>query len=51
MTEARHLSTEELEAGLDHILDSPQDGGELRLIVARPSVDERQPLQSGELDT
>ena len=50
MTEARHLGSEELEAGLDHILAAPKDAGELRLIVARPSVDERQLLERGELD-
>lgn len=51
MTGAQHLTSEQLEAGLDHILSSPQDSGELRLIVTRPAVDERQALDSGQLDT
>lgn len=50
MTEARHLTTAELEAGLAHIRQSPQDGGELALIVRRPAVDTREVLTEGELD-
>jgi hypothetical protein len=33
----RHLTLEELNAGLPHIESSPKDRGELRLIVRRPS--------------
>ena len=34
--EIRHLSLEELEAGLDEIRRAPVDAGELRMIVRRP---------------
>ena len=47
----KHLTTTELEAGLDHIRQSPQDGGVLEMIVRRPSTDERELLHEGELDT
>ena len=46
----RHLTTEELEAGLDDIRRSPKDEGALELIVRRPSVGERESLAEGELD-
>ena len=46
----RHLSTEELEAGLDEIRRSPSDEGVLELIVRRPREDEREVLEEGELD-
>jgi hypothetical protein len=39
----------ELEAGLDHIRQSPKSEGVLRLIVRRPRVDEREVLAEGEL--
>jgi MOSC domain-containing protein YiiM len=42
---------EELEAGLDHIRQAPTDPGILKMIVRRPSVDERDVLEAGELDT
>jgi hypothetical protein len=45
----RHLTMEELEAGLAEIRDSPRDEGRLALIVARPRVDERKVLEEGEL--
>ena len=44
-----HLTTEELEAGLDEIRRSPKDAGLLHLIVRRPRVDEREVLTEGEL--
>jgi hypothetical protein len=47
----KHLTLDELEAGLDHIRQSPQDGGVLEMIVRRPSTDEREVLHEGELDT
>jgi hypothetical protein len=50
LTEVRHLTTEELEAGLGHVLLSPKDEGVLALIVRRPAVDEREVLEEGELD-
>jgi hypothetical protein len=46
----RHLTTKELEAGLDDILKSPKDDGELKLIVRRPGTDLREILEEGELD-
>lgn len=48
MTE--HVSTAELERGLDHILASPRDRGALDLIVRRPDVDQRESLAQGRLD-
>src|SRR5215212_12219103 len=47
----RHLTTAELEAGLDEIRRSPKDAGTLELIVRRPRVDEREVLEDAELDT
>ncbi|HVS80936.1 MAG TPA: hypothetical protein VHE60_04320 [Pyrinomonadaceae bacterium] len=46
---ARHLTTAELEAGLDEICRAPRDEGVLELIVRRPQVDEREVLDEGEL--
>jgi hypothetical protein len=48
--DVKHLSTLELEAGLDAIRRSPKDDGVLELIVRRPDVGERECLQEGELD-
>jgi hypothetical protein len=45
-----HLTAAELEAGLDHIRHSPKDNGVLDLIVRRPTVNEREVLEEGELD-
>jgi len=46
----KHLTTEELEAGLDEILRAPKDEGVLELIVRRPGVNDREVLAEGELD-
>jgi hypothetical protein len=46
----RHLTMEELEAGLDDIRRSPKNEGALELIVRRPSLGERESLTEGELD-
>ena len=43
-------TTEELDAGLDHIRDAPSDDGELRLIVRRPAEDEREVIEEGDFD-
>jgi hypothetical protein len=51
MTDARQLSTAELEQGLDDILQSPKDNGTLELIVRRPEVDQREVVAAGRLDT
>jgi hypothetical protein len=50
MTNVRHLTTQELEAGLDLVRQAPKDGGVLQLIVRRPRTEERELLQQGELD-
>jgi len=47
---ARHLTKDELEAGLDHIRQSPKDNGVLQLIVRRPSVESREVLDEAQLD-
>jgi len=46
----RHLSKEELEAGLDEIRRSPKDSGVLNLIVRRPEIEQREVLDVGRLD-
>lgn len=51
MTSARHLTTAELELGLEHILRSPGDDGTLELIVRRPAVDARESVSEARLDT
>lgn len=45
-----HLSLDELQDRLDEVRESPADGGTLDLIVRRPAVDERQVLDTGELN-
>lgn len=50
MNSIKHLSTDELEQGLGHILASPGDLGTLELIVRRPDVDRRDSVQAAELD-
>ena len=47
---ARHLTTEELEAGLDEIRRAPAAEGTIELIVRRPAEGEREVLQEGVLD-
>lgn len=44
-----YLSKAELEAGMEHIRQSPKEEGVLELIVRRPEVDEREVLEEGEL--
>ena len=46
----KHLTTEELHAGLDEIRRSPKDEGVLELIVRRPGVGEREVVEEGRLD-
>ncbi|MDT5156182.1 MAG: hypothetical protein QOC61_789 [Acidobacteriota bacterium] len=50
MAVVKHLTTEELEAGLNEIRQSPRDEGVLELIVRRPQVDAREVLEEGRLD-
>ena len=45
----KHLTTSELEAGLDEIRRSPKDEGALEMIVRRPQIGEREVLEKGEL--
>lgn len=47
---ARHLTTAELEAGLDEIRHAPADEGTIELIVRRPAEGARDVLQEGILD-
>jgi MOSC domain-containing protein YiiM len=47
---AKHLSTEELEAGLDEIQRAPAEEGVVELIVRRPAEGEREVLAEGVLD-
>ena len=51
MLNIQYLSMTELEAGMEYIRQSPKDQGILQMIVRRPSVDEREVLQEGELNT
>ena len=51
MLNVLHLSMTELEAGMDHIRQSPKDHGLLKMIVRRPNIDEREMLNEGELNT
>jgi hypothetical protein len=46
----RHLSLDELEAGLAEIRRSPPDTGVLQMIVRRPRSGDREVLTEGELD-
>ena len=46
----KHLTTSELEAGLDEIGRSPKHEGALEMIVRRPQVGEREILEEGQLD-
>ena len=48
-SEITHLTTAQLEAGLDHVAASPRDAGTLELIVQRPAEDMRVVLEVGEL--
>jgi hypothetical protein len=49
VTVVRHLTMQELEAGLDVIRQSPKDEGVLDLIVRRVANGEREILEEGEL--
>ena len=46
----RHLTRQEVEAGLDVVRAAPKDEGLLELIVRRPAVDEREAVDEAELD-
>lgn len=51
MKETKHASRAELEAGLDHIRQSPKDEGIIQLIARRPAVDAREVVATAELST
>ena len=46
----KHLDTNELEAGINYILDTPDDKGLVRMIVSRPETGIRKILKSASLD-
>ena len=46
---ARHLTTDELEAGLEEIRRSPRESGTVELIVRRPAENEREVLADAAL--
>lgn len=50
MNTVTHLTTEQLEAGLDYVRQSPADDGVLAMIVRRPQAGEREVLEQGMLD-
>ena len=45
-----YLTTAQLEAGLDHIRQSPKEEGVLLMIVRRPAVNSREAVDEGVLD-
>jgi MOSC domain-containing protein YiiM len=50
ITTLNHLTMTQLEAALDHILESPKDNGVVDLIVRRPRVDQREVVAEAQLD-
>lgn len=46
----RHLTREELEAGLPTIREAPKEAGRVEMVVRRPAVDAREVLVQAELD-
>ena len=46
----KHLTMEELEAGIDEIRRAPKIEGVLQLIVRRPKMEEREILEEAQLD-
>lgn len=50
MAGVKHLTLEEMEAGLATIRQSPKDAGVLKLIVRRPETEQREVLEEGRLD-
>src|SRR5258708_36630564 len=45
----KHRTTEELEAALDHIRQSPKDNGMVAMIARRPRAEEREILPEAEI--
>jgi len=50
MLTIEHLTMDQLEAGLEHIQQSPKTEGTLEMVVRRPATGEREVLQVGTLD-
>ena len=50
INDIRHLTMLELEEGMETIRQSPRNEGVLKMIVRRPTVDEREILEECELD-
>jgi hypothetical protein len=50
MKKIKHLTTKEIKEGLDEIRQSPKDDGVLKLIVRRASENEREVIETGQLD-
>jgi MOSC domain-containing protein YiiM len=50
VTSPDHASPAELEAGLEHLRVAPRDQGVVELIVRRPVVDEREVVETAQLD-
>jgi hypothetical protein len=48
--EIKHLSTPDLEAGLENIIQSPKDESVLDMIVSRPEEDAREVMELADLD-
>ena len=48
--EIKHLSAPDLEAGLDHIINSPKNQSVLDMIVSRPEEDAREVMELADLD-
>lgn len=50
-TTTYHISMDQLEAGLNHIRQSPKEEGVVELIVRRPQVDSREVLEEAQFST
>lgn len=46
-----HRTTDQLDGHLEHILEAPSDDGPVEMIVRRPAEDERETIETGELDS
>ncbi len=50
MTDIKYLTLAEMEAALETIRQAPKDNGTLKLISRRPNTDEREVLETAQLD-
>jgi hypothetical protein len=46
-----HLATDHLQAGLDHVRESPKDEGSVELIARRPAENEREVVEEARIDS